>query len=487
MSGSDGRDHQGWEKWGLLVATKHSSEISPAPLAQLGPETLYVGIDIGKRGHVAGFLSTTLLVRHRRFEHCPALSFENSREGYYSLVERIKTFVPLTQVQVLLEVTGHYHRALMQYLQDLGIPVYIIHVQKRPEGLLKSDKRDALTLANRLYNQLEKGIQVSEPLQAVRQLLPSTQAATQLRGLIQHHVELVQESTQRKNKLTSICDELFPELTRLLRNPNLPTALALRSRFPTPTELAAATFTELREARGRTCSVSNAKLLELQRLARQSIGVNDPSRVRGLVMAQKQLIAELKLLEEHQTQLEAEIIQIVEQSREGKILTSIPGIGSMAAAMLIATIGTIANFERAAQLKSYFGWAPKVAQSGTTLDWARLSPRGNRHLKWTMYLVVWRAIQWDSEWKEMYERLLPRKCRTDERTHRLIGREKVIGRLAGQMISVIYALLKQDHNLLARTEPGQKPPEPALYDREVHHQHRTGQYHSSRDKEEKSS
>jgi hypothetical protein len=39
----------------------------------------------------------------------------------------------------------------MQYLQDLGIPVYIIHVQKRPEGLLKSDKRDALTLANRLY------------------------------------------------------------------------------------------------------------------------------------------------------------------------------------------------------------------------------------------------------------------------------------------------------------------------------------------------
>ena len=338
-----------------------------------------------------------------------------------------------------------------------------------------------------LYNQLEKGIQVSDPLQAVRHLLPATEAATQLQGLTQHHAELVRESTRRKNKLTSICDELFPELTRLLRNPNLPTALALRSRFPTPALLAQASFVELREARGKTCSVSNAKLLELQRLAGQSIGITEPARVRGLILAQKQLIAELKLLEEHLMQLEAEITQIVERSREGKILTSITGIGPMAAAMLIAAIGNVANFERAAQLKSYFGWAPKIAQSGRTLDWAGLTHRGVRHMKWTMYLVVWRAIQWDSEWKEIYKRLLPRKCRTDERTHRLIGREKVIGRLAGQMTSVIYALLKQDHELLARTEPGKKPLEPTLYDREIHHQHRLGRYHTSRNDEKRSS
>jgi len=469
------------------MSSKHPSDAVPTPLAQLGQEILYVGVDIGKQGHVGGFLSLTLLARHRRFEHCPALSFENSREGFHALIERIQTFVPLTQVQILLEVTGHYHRALMQYLQDLGIPVYILHVQKRPEGLLKSDKRDALNLANMLYNQLEKGIQVSDPLQAVRHLLPATEAATQLQGLTQHHAELVRESTRRKNKLTSICDELFPELTRLLRNPNLPTALALRSRFPTPALLAQASFVELREARGKTCSVSNAKLLELQRLAGQSIGITEPARVRGLILAQKQLIAELKLLEEHLMQLEAEITQIVERSREGKILTSITGIGPMAAAMLIAAIGNVANFERAAQLKSYFGWAPKIAQSGRTLDWAGLTHRGVRHMKWTMYLVVWRAIQWDSEWKEIYKRLLPRKCRTDERTHRLIGREKVIGRLAGQMTSVIYALLKQDHELLARTEPGKKPLEPTLYDREIHHQHRLGRYHTSRNDEKRSS
>lgn len=368
----------------------------------------------------------------------------------------------------------------MQYLQDLDIPVYIIHVQKRREGLLKSDKRDALGLANQLYNQLEKGIQVDDSLQAVRRLVPPTEAAAQLRGMVHHHAELVAESTQRKNKLTSICDELFPELTRLLRNPNLPTALALRSRFPTPAHLALASFAQLREARGRTCSVSDAKLIELQRLAAQSIGIKDPARVNGLVFEQKQLIAELHLLGEHLEQLEQEIVQVVENSREGQILTSIPGIGSQAAASLIATIGTIANFERPAQLKSYFGWVPKVAQSGSSLDWSRLTPRGVRQMRQTMYLIVWRAIQWDSDWKEMYERLIARKCHVDERTHRLVGREKVIGRLAGQMTSVIYALLKKDQEMLSHLAPGAKAPDPQLYDSELHRKHRRGQYQSSR-------
>ena len=449
-----------------------------APL--LAHETLYVGVDSGKRGHVAGFLSTTLLTCHQRFDHCPALSFENSREGFRSLIDRIESQVPLTQVQVLLEVTGHYHRALMQYLQDLDIAVYIIHVQKRRQGLLKSDKRDALGLANQLYNQLEKGIQVDDPLQAIRRLAPPTDAAVQLRGMVQHYAELVVESTQRKNKLTSICDELFPEFTRLLRNPNLPTALALRSRFPTPALLAQASFAELREARGKTCSVSDAKLRALQHLAAQSIGIKNPVRVNALVFEQHQLIAELHLLGEHLSQLEQTIVQIVEHSREGKILTSIPGIGSQAAAALIATIGTIANFERPAQLKSYFGWVPKIAQSGSTLDWSRLTPRGVRSMRQTMYLIVWRAIQWDTDWKEVYDRLVARKCHVDERTRRLIGQEKVIGRLAGQMTSVIFVLLKKDQELLAHLAPGGTPPAPQLYDVVLHRKHRMGQYQPSR-------
>src|SRR5215467_551165 len=104
-------------------------------LPQLLHESLYVGIDIGKMRHVAGFVSKTLLARHERFEACPAFLFEQSREGFRSLIERIQSLAPLEQVYAILEHTGHYHRALEQYLLELDITVYRIHVQKRPAGL----------------------------------------------------------------------------------------------------------------------------------------------------------------------------------------------------------------------------------------------------------------------------------------------------------------------------------------------------------------
>lgn len=128
----------------------------------------------------------------------------------------------------------------------------------------------------------------------------------------------------------------------------------------------------------------------------------------------------------------------------------------------------------------YFGWAPSVAQSGYTIDHVRLTPRGQRQMKLTMYLVVWQAIRLkDSEWSKIYERLVPIKCSYNERTRQYTGRAKVMGRIAGQIISVIYALLKHDLEMVSKVPSGTKPPAPMLYDPETHRKHRTGQYRAS--------
>ncbi|GHO57852.1 hypothetical protein [Ktedonobacter robiniae] len=89
----------------------------------LANESLYVGVDIGKRSHIAGFVSKTLLQRHERFEGCPVFAFDQSREGFRCLVDRIQTYVPLAQAYVMVEKTGHYHKALVQYLQELDVSV----------------------------------------------------------------------------------------------------------------------------------------------------------------------------------------------------------------------------------------------------------------------------------------------------------------------------------------------------------------------------
>ena len=51
----------------MARTAKHQAELTPIPL--LRTESLYIGIDIGKDRHVAGFVSTTLLARHERFAH----------------------------------------------------------------------------------------------------------------------------------------------------------------------------------------------------------------------------------------------------------------------------------------------------------------------------------------------------------------------------------------------------------------------------------
>lgn len=438
-------------------------------------ESLYVGIDVGKAKHLAGFVSTGLLQRHERFEGCPVLAFEQSREGFRSLVDRMHLYVPLEQVYVLLEHTGHYHIPLVEYLQELDISVYIMPVQKKPVGMLKTDKRDALSLGNHLYNQLEKGIQVEDKTHLVRRLLPPTEAALQLKRWMHHRYELSRECSRRKNKLVAICDELFPEFTRVMRDPNAPMALAIRDHFPTPHAIATASLTALAALRTKN-RPSNAQLVELQHLASQSIGTKEVIRQRSLLLEQDQLIKELRLLQEHMQQLDSEIRTIVEQSREGKILVSM-GMGPTQAASIIATVGNILNFANAAALKSYFGWAPKVQQSGKSLDQVCLTRAGSRMMKQMMFLIVVNLIHLrNNEWAKLYERLVLKKCSFDERTQSYRGKVKVIGRIAGQMIEMMFALLRQDAEILEKVPLGEEPPEPILYDPEVHRRHRNGEY-----------
>ena len=459
----------------MVRSAKADPDLTIFPM--LPHERLYIGVDVGKFRHVAGFLSRTLLARHERFEGCPTFAFEQSREGFRAFVDHIREFVPLENAVVLLEHTGHYHRLLEQYLLEMDITVYRIHVQERPKGMLKTDKRDALNLANTLYSQLELGVQVADKMQLVRRAVPPTKAAAQLKGLIQYRYELSHQCTRLRNKLTAICDELFPEFTQIFRDPNREIALSFRAKFPTPHTIATASLAALRKLRARSFP-SEPQLVKLQELARLTIGTKDIDRQRSLILEQELLIQELQLVLEHLERLQTEISDIVTNCREGQILLSIPPIGPMQAATIIATVGHINNFSKASELKSYFGWAPKRRQTGVTFDWTKLTNRGVRPVKQMLFLMAGRAISLDCEWARIYQRLLPRIGTYDERKRDYRGKLKVIGRIAGQMTSMIFAMLKTDQETLSKVPSGQEPPAPMLYDPEVHRKHQEGHYRS---------
>ena len=97
-------------------------------------------------------------------------------------------------------------------------------------------------------------------------------------------------------------------------------------------------------------------------------------------------------------------------------------------------------------------------------------------MKKMMYLVAWRAVGTETEWANLYKRLVPRLCVYDERTQAYKGKGKALGHVIGRLITLIYALLKQDNEMLSHLSPGMEPPEPVLYDPDLHKRHRTGHY-----------
>jgi hypothetical protein len=65
------------------MATKDRAPLAVVPTLQ--HDSLYVGIDVGKKEHVAAFVSRTALEWHKRYEACPVLRFASNRIGFRTL------------------------------------------------------------------------------------------------------------------------------------------------------------------------------------------------------------------------------------------------------------------------------------------------------------------------------------------------------------------------------------------------------------------
>jgi len=94
----------------------------------------------------------------------------------------------------------------------------------------------------------------------------------------------------------------------------------------------------------------------------------------GLLLKQGLLVKEFWLVQHHLEILQTEMIDLVGTCREGQILLSVPPIGMSQAATIITTVGTIATFEQASELKCSFDQAPRQERTGISFDRTKLDP-----------------------------------------------------------------------------------------------------------------
>jgi transposase len=116
------------------------------------------------------------------------------------------------------------------------------------------------------------------------------------------------------------------------------------------------------------------------------------------------LVCEIRALEKNIRELDKAIEQLVVVIPEYQCLTSIPGIGKVYAAGLIAEIGQIERFEDQTKLAKYAGLSWKVKQSGNYQSQnTPLTKQGNRYFRYYLVEAANSVKNYLPEYKAFYQ------------------------------------------------------------------------------------
>lgn len=110
---------------------------------------------------------------------------------------------------------------------------------------------------------------------------------------------------------------------------------------------------------------------------------------------------------------------------------SIKGIGPRSAAILLAGIGNVDDFETADKLAAYVGIVPRVSQSNDTDNRGRITKRGDKLMRTTLVQCTLIAIRYSGYLNAFYQRIKQRR-----------GAGKAIIATARKLLAIIYDTLR---------------------------------------------
>ena len=107
-------------------------------------------------------------------------------------------------------------------------------------------------------------------------------------------------------------------------------------------------------------------------------------------------------------QLEKEIMELTKQHYQAEFdsLVSIPGIGKKTAVLLILSTHGFSRFENVKQFVAYTGIAPRIFQSGKTINKKpKISKLGMADLRRSIFMCALKAIKYNQGCKNLFDRL----------------------------------------------------------------------------------
>ena len=385
----------------------------------------YCGIDVAKHKH------TSVIIDQDGQQQGKALNIQNERKGIEQLEQQLAGCCGA--VEIGLEATGHYWLALYDQLTRRGYPVAVLNplqvkayrridLRKR-----KTDPVDAYWIAD--------FVRFAHP-SATPEQVPTLM---QLKELSRFRFRLVEQIGDCKRKIITILDRVFPEYESLFSDVFLASSQRILQEAVTAEEFAEFDLSELAQilkqaSRGR---FGLSKAEEIQTAARQSIGISFLADAVRLEMSC--LLNQIRLLEEQVEAVEAKLEELMGQLPQ--FITTIPGIGLVTGAMLLAEIGDVQRFETLEDLVAYAGIDPAVYQSGKFKgDQMHMSKRGSPFLRNALWQAATAALLHNSELKAYYD-----KKRNEGKHHGV-----ALGAVCRKLLARVYVVLKKQRPYVIR-------------------------------------
>jgi transposase len=381
-------------------------------------DSAVVGIDIAKRSFVAVAQAGDGTVTKPR-------TFPNSRDGFQSFLAWANERPSWVAA---LEPTGHYGAPLSNWLHDEGVAVFQVEplLTKRAKELgdgtrRKTDAKDAAVVAELC----RRGI--------CRPFAPLEPPFSELRVLCRHREQLVKRRAQLQNRLHWQLDVVFPEVVPLFQRIDSAACLRLVELAPTPADvLAMEPEVLLQELRRASRGAHGVELVErLRVVAEGSIGVTRDQAARRRAI--RQIVDEMASVRARLQEIEADMKACMRQVDYAPRMLSVPLLGELTVAILLAEFGDFRNYKVAKQLIAMAGLDLVEHSSGERRGHRSISRRGRRYARQILYMAVLRL-----GWTVLSE---PRRRLVEE--NKVAPSKAAIANMS-RLLRILHALVRDD-------------------------------------------
>ena len=378
-----------------------------------------VGIDIGKNHHEASIVSPEGKQIGR------SLRFATTHKGADSLMSFIFKNIGNSPCVFGMEATGHYWYPIYSFLKAKGYTIYVINpiqsdsLRKMYIRQTKNDSIDSFLIAEVIrFGQFTTTSMADENILAMRQLC-------------RYRDSVISSRTEIKLRISTIMEQIFPEYEKQFSSLWLSTSMGILEKYLTPENIENTPIDELFEIiKDKSHNkLTMKKAISIREAAADTFGIKIAQDAFSFQL--KQLIDRMNFLDKQIEALDCQILEYYEKF--DCYLHTIPGIGIIGAATILAEIGDISRFKNSSSLIAFAGIDPTVRQSGEfNSTHNHMSKRGSPYLRHAIFLAATTCSFHNSPLNAYY------KKKRDQGKHHLTA----TGAVARKLTTIIYAVLR---------------------------------------------